>query len=174
MSTAKRLASTLAMGILCLGFSTRASASISWMLDSVSDPGSIVFNDGGTASGFFSIDAGGVPTNWDIVAQGGNTVKFPPFEFMDAGAQSATLSLGVYYFGQTSSFSYYINIQPNTNLATALGPVILTASSGQNNAGSPRSVSDGQLVMMPEPGSFGLAVLGLAAAGLARRRIFYS
>jgi len=69
--------------LLCTGVSAVQATVVEWQLQNVT------FDDGGTASGFVSVDSHdheSLPdlVDWGIEVRGGNTVDFPPFAYTPA------------------------------------------------------------------------------------------
>jgi len=86
--------------ILSTGVSAVQATVVEWQLQNVR------FDDGGTATGFISIDVhrdgfGATPgsnpqlVDWDIKVRGGNTVDFPLFEYTPASTFEAHITLSI-------------------------------------------------------------------------------
>ncbi len=97
MMTSRSIA-IIAGFLVCTGVSAVQATVVQWQLQNVR------FDDGGIATGFVSVDIdrdGLGPTpgsspqlvDWDIEVRGGNTVKFPPFEYTPASTLGADITV---------------------------------------------------------------------------------
>lgn len=152
-----------------------------------------IFDDGGVANGFFLFDSdttcGGTCVvafpNWDIVAVGGNTTVFFPFEFTPAnstGVFSPSLS-GKEGFVFTSNATFRSNnqplqlriipVSPLTDVGGTISIDFANIFQGECfNCDPFRRFADGSVTTIPEPRSIFLFIIGftggIGVSGLGR------
>ncbi len=155
-----------AVALLALCLSTTASADVTWTLNDV------VFNDGGQATGSFTLDSSGDPVAWSISLSGGNTAEYPditlttgdPTDFASASSHEfANVGFTRYFFLVTVSpltnAGGTVDLDPANTIDCNNGPCRVMSSAGSLSS-----------VTAPEPVAAGLIGIGLASCLLLRRR----
>ena len=157
---------------------------LTWTLNSV------IFEDGGTATGSFDYIAGSNSVfSWDIFVSGGNTDVFAPFNYSSSiSGQTAFSSLGD---GQTFVFVASdflgekelrrdLRIFATSSLTDLGGTIFLGVFNVGNsfnlecfNCSPVREIADGAFIqsnIIPEPSTLALFAFGLAGLGFMMRR----
>ena len=154
-------------------FTSNALARENWVLSGVT------FNDGGTASGTFSINSSSDDLlSWDIVTTAGTTL--PGFHY-DA-ATSFQYGGGDYFSdnsfvieNKSAAASPYLNLAFVNGFDTASTNPLVPGGQGLGSwecmSCSPiRYITGGVALPVPEPETYALMLAGLAALGVVLRR----
>lgn len=144
-----------ALVLLCASY---ASANVIWTLNNV------VFTDGGTATGSFTLDPSGNYISWNIVVSGGDTVGFPPVTYTTG---EPAYNTPVYVAFADTPFDRYTLLFFAGPLPNTGGTVPLTDGL-DCFLGPCRSPVSGELdgVATPTPEPSTLLTFGLGVAGL--------
>jgi hypothetical protein len=149
--------SLAALAMLLLSAAASAN-SVVWTLDGVT------FDDGGTASGQFTLDADRqVLRPWSISVAGGNTANFPALTYsFGTNSTASTFNGGnpqdTIVFELTDGSLRQLRITPSAALTDSGGTIALDLATAHNesggvecfNCGPARIVTAGSLVGVPE------------------------
>ena len=184
----KKLFLAIAAG-LTLGACTVAAQAtvIEWRLQNVR------FNDGGSATGFITLDHGPAGSlaefvDWDIKITGGNAANFPPFEYTPASTFGSYFDgLSLTFFtnemipGGDSNQRRMLYLATRPYLTDAGGSVFLTSANTPSRESwnpEPIRIASGSLTSgipttIPEPSRVWLLSLGVIAlfAASTRRKL---